>query len=546
MATATLIMVAVVFQTFGAAPVAPVPAEIEKAVFAENWAKVIELIGEVKPETPVPLRLIMGHACLALNRNNESLALFLGAAAPEDLTAWQAYAQDFQKRHPKVPIACYFVGDSLARAEKYEQAIVVLDAGVRAKPRHVLSLNARGVCLALLGRISEASSVMQNTIEASNSKLADALLSKGMLRVQTSDAPEDANSCFSLARDMTVQNALALHGLALIAFVNGEPDKASDLNDQACLSAQGMAELFLANEEQYTQALIGKVANASDSGGATGTTLSREFTRLSLSIDNYNRVAGQSSFLANARANVGAIPVARQLARMSETDLTMFAQQHPSQVGAAMDAVRREQTSTERNRRGTGVAGNYFQWQGLGLGVVALSPDPALGSAGKAGALGSAVAATAFKGMEHNNTEYNSRLNVVFQELGKGMDRSIQQEIRAGNYKPAYSPDQTAAGLARTGAARTEAAIRSGQYKPVGIPDPLRSPGGQPAIGTDRPLRHDAGGAKTSFADVPWDEGNWPFKPLYGLAYGMIGVPHDTETSVDSNSDAEGSTDDSR
>ena len=59
--------------TVNAQPAQIVDKKVEDAILVEDWKKVADKLGAVDPETPSPiLRLIKGHACLALNRNNES------------------------------------------------------------------------------------------------------------------------------------------------------------------------------------------------------------------------------------------------------------------------------------------------------------------------------------------------------------------------------------------------------------------------------------------------------------------------------------------
>ena len=57
-----------------------VNVSITKAVLSQDWQGVAELLRSVSTQTESPvLRLLKAHACLNLNRNNESLCLFLSA-----------------------------------------------------------------------------------------------------------------------------------------------------------------------------------------------------------------------------------------------------------------------------------------------------------------------------------------------------------------------------------------------------------------------------------------------------------------------------------
>src|SRR5689334_5684260 len=59
--------------------------EIERAILSEDWKTVSELVpASVNDSGPAILRLIRGHACLALNRNNDSVTLLRDSGKNED------------------------------------------------------------------------------------------------------------------------------------------------------------------------------------------------------------------------------------------------------------------------------------------------------------------------------------------------------------------------------------------------------------------------------------------------------------------------------
>ena len=84
---------------------------VEQALLAEDWIKVAELLREVDTTSASPvLRLIKGHACLALNRNNASLELFASMLKDTDSQAWQVWTDEFASRHSQHAIASNYEG----------------------------------------------------------------------------------------------------------------------------------------------------------------------------------------------------------------------------------------------------------------------------------------------------------------------------------------------------------------------------------------------------------------------------------------------------
>ena len=89
---------------------------VETALLAEDWASVAsQLPSETTATQSVVVRLIRGHACLASNRNNDSVHLLKDTGIAADYEKWLAWANKFESIHPTSPLASYFKGDALAR-----------------------------------------------------------------------------------------------------------------------------------------------------------------------------------------------------------------------------------------------------------------------------------------------------------------------------------------------------------------------------------------------------------------------------------------------
>jgi len=208
----------------------PDPA-LEEAILTENWEKVIRLLPEeMEPNLPAPFRLVKAHACLATNRNNKSLCLFLSASSEVELYDWESWVETFVANHPGNPIAYYFQGDAMARMGKWKGAIAAYDVAVAAarKNRHALAFNARGVAHTHDNELGKARVDFAKAIKYSNGKLADAYANIGVLRIQKKDGARTAEKVFDRALKISPAFALALHGRGCVRQVLGEMSKAQE------------------------------------------------------------------------------------------------------------------------------------------------------------------------------------------------------------------------------------------------------------------------------------------------------------------------------
>jgi tetratricopeptide (TPR) repeat protein len=130
-------------------------AEIEKALTADNcdWQTVLARCGAVDEKSSAVVRAIKGHACLALNENDESLRLFLSLTNEADQKAWHKWATGFAERVQNDPkskpaakaICKYLEGDSWARLGRWENATRCHSEATKLDGRGALAWNALGV-----------------------------------------------------------------------------------------------------------------------------------------------------------------------------------------------------------------------------------------------------------------------------------------------------------------------------------------------------------------------------------------------------------------
>jgi tetratricopeptide (TPR) repeat protein len=248
--------------------------KVQESILAEDWTKVTDLLGpDDSLKAPAVARLIKGHACLALNRNNESLCLFLSVTSESDLKnlkKWKEWAQKFTKQNPKSPIAHYFKGDAFARLEQWDSALVAFDKGLKLDSTHVLLLNAKGVTHAAKGEWDTAYVYLAKAATADTS-FADAYANLGALRIQMKTAAKGAYEWFSQAVRISPDFALAVNGRGCAQYARGYWDSAQVDFEEAgekadCLSLTNL-NLFGLNKARLEILDSQVIALAKDTAG---------------------------------------------------------------------------------------------------------------------------------------------------------------------------------------------------------------------------------------------------------------------------------------
>jgi len=212
-------------------------ARVEAAILQEDWQAVAGLLGS-QHQLPPEARLILGHAYLALNRNNESLCLFLSVSAPEELKKWRGWMEALAAGHPTSAIAHYLAGDAAARLEQWPAALAEFDRALELHPGAALALNARGVVRAIQGRWNEA---VVDLDDATGAKpgLADAYASRGALNIQRSSGARGALGAFDGALKISPGFLLAINGRAAVRTALHQWDQAEADLAQVRSQAQG-------------------------------------------------------------------------------------------------------------------------------------------------------------------------------------------------------------------------------------------------------------------------------------------------------------------
>lgn len=210
-----------------AGEIAPVGGELESAILAEDWDGVLNVLDSREDaELDAAGRFIKGHACLAVNRNNESLCMFLNATK-DDLEAWKEWTSGWAMANAGSAIANYFLGDALARSADWDFAFRTFDRALGINPKHFLTLNARGVSFASKQRWNEAVRDFAETI-ALQPDFSDVYTNRGAMYIQMQSGAPGALRAFNQALAIVPDFFLALNGRGAVCVVLGNWESAEE------------------------------------------------------------------------------------------------------------------------------------------------------------------------------------------------------------------------------------------------------------------------------------------------------------------------------
>jgi len=445
-----------------------VPTTVESAILAENWTRVTECLTGVETNgASATLRIIKGNACIALNRNNESIALFLSVTSNVERLEYQKWATTFAEANASKAIAYYFEGDAFARQTNWDEANKAFDKAIDIKPDCALAYNARGVVYAREGDVSKAKENFDKAIRASGGKLADAYNNIGYLWIQRKDGAKGAVASFDRALTNAPSFALAFHGKGCIELILGMEEQGS--KDLKFGFGYGLSFLnvMLQNELRYSAFSAGQspdemFAKASNPGMSL---------QSKISIDDEVNQAGSGFAYANGLRN-GSMPFKDQIADMVD----WFSVNHLGNAYAS----------------GGQPAVNEFR---------ALYPDE--------------VAQVSQVEQNLTSVKADQSMNIANETMN-----IVADSVKTAGGNPDLTSDLYA--IANNLASKSFSMAADNMMTSFQAQQMNNQ-----AVMRDLSIQNDPSHFNTEFnpsgvrAKVHFRSGNWPFLPLYGLAYGM-------------------------
>lgn len=411
--------------------------EVKDAILTEDWTKVASLLSTVDTQTTSSVhRLIKGHACLALNQNNESLCLFLSATSEDELKIWLEWAQQFAN-DKKTAVSYYFKGDALARLGQWDSAITEFTNALANKTHHYLALNARGVAYAKMGQLGTARQDFDNAVTA-NRSFADAHANLGARFVQMKDGIDGAQKAFEKALKYSPNFALAIHGLACVEFILNKDEAMTNLNRSIeynpCASSI-FADNIL-NIEAYMNGMEKKEMIAAMGDENPGTYFGRNYESATKKWGNYTSNPTQGNY--NAFSNA-----ANQLSP-SQRD-TLFNNYIAPSFRSNDGLFGKTQCFNNKvygwNSRGANTAINSIESTIMGAGAGASALFGSTGNIGGAAATAAGSTALAnslgnkLNSWKNNNLDFSKHMGTRMQNLGGGCNSICNDNVGGAKAK---------------------------------------------------------------------------------------------------------------
>ena len=313
---------------------APVSPEVERALLEQDWRQLSQQLVGASSSSVVD-RLILAHAQLASNQNNDALTHFAEAADASQLEEWIRWTNEFSLAHSSSAVAQYLKGDAHARLQQWPEAIAAFTTGLRLEPGSALLLNARGVANAAAWHMDEA--LVDLTLATRRRPdFADAHASLGSLWVQRQSGAPGAVRSFDRALELSPDYVIALYSRGSVKMVQGDLDQAESELERALNTAEtvelGTAVRTVNLLRSVVQSQYSQFETIVADGESAGVPISRILQRLESKSGNVSETLTALGVLVE-RFPAYRQPVVEKLSALTRSDGNLAGQisQHVSQ-----------------------------------------------------------------------------------------------------------------------------------------------------------------------------------------------------------------------
>lgn len=106
-------------------------SEMEKAILDARWPKIYNMLKDDSASVADPIsRMLMGHSCLATQKNYGATSMFKSVNDPNDIVIWAQFTESLYNQHPENAVAAYLIADANFRMGKTEEALIGFDNSI--------------------------------------------------------------------------------------------------------------------------------------------------------------------------------------------------------------------------------------------------------------------------------------------------------------------------------------------------------------------------------------------------------------------------------
>ncbi|MFH1700481.1 MAG: tetratricopeptide repeat protein [Candidatus Zixiibacteriota bacterium] len=210
-------------------------AEMEKSILEARWPKIYKMLKDDSASVADPIsRLLMGHACLATQKNYGATSMFKSVTDPNEIVIWAQFTESFYGQHPENAVAAYLFADAKLRSGKIEEALAGFDQSIFKDDLFLLPYYQKAFIYNLILNDYQKAEVEFRNVLRINPRFARAYLELAGIYTDKDDHVK-AIELLSKAIDSDKEYSFAFYNRANAYMHLKEYDKALSDYDQAIM-----------------------------------------------------------------------------------------------------------------------------------------------------------------------------------------------------------------------------------------------------------------------------------------------------------------------
>jgi tetratricopeptide (TPR) repeat protein len=219
-------------------------SEMEKSILDARWPNIYKMLKDDSASVADPIsRMLMGHACLATQKNYGATSMFKSVTDPNDIVIWAQFTESFYNQHPENAVAVYLSADANLRMGKIDEALAGFDNSISKNDLFLLPYYQKAyIYNFILEDFKKAEIEFRNVLRI-NPSFARAYLELAGIYTDKDDHVT-AIELLSKAVDSDKEYSFAFYNRANAYMILKEYDKALSDYDQAIMIRPIWPEAF--------------------------------------------------------------------------------------------------------------------------------------------------------------------------------------------------------------------------------------------------------------------------------------------------------------